>query len=235
MVRPSALAVLRLMTSSNFVGCCTGRSVGLEPCRNHVHVSCGAAEQVRNARSVGHEATKFRELPRHCDRGQPMPCGKIDNMSSLAEKHWARQYDESIGALSGHRQECAIEVGCLPHLHEFKLHQQSACCSLHLLHHLTHRRLAVSARMPEGSNARDSGKSPLEQLQPLSGKLRAKERHSGNVAARPREAGHEAVPDGVAHGRHHDRRSGGRFFCSAGRGSIAGDNKVEIEMNELRR
>src|SRR5262245_24408615 len=33
MVRPSALAVLRLMTSSNLVGCSTGRSAGLAPLR----------------------------------------------------------------------------------------------------------------------------------------------------------------------------------------------------------
>src|SRR5262249_36864025 len=32
-VRPSALAVLRLMTRSNFVGCSTGRSAGLAPLR----------------------------------------------------------------------------------------------------------------------------------------------------------------------------------------------------------
>jgi hypothetical protein len=32
-VRPSALAVLMLMTSSNFVGCRTGRSAGLAPLR----------------------------------------------------------------------------------------------------------------------------------------------------------------------------------------------------------
>src|SRR6266481_2887416 len=32
-VRPSALAVLRLITSSNIVGCCTGRSAGLAPFR----------------------------------------------------------------------------------------------------------------------------------------------------------------------------------------------------------
>jgi hypothetical protein len=29
--RPRALAVLRLMTNSNFVGCSTGRSAGLRP------------------------------------------------------------------------------------------------------------------------------------------------------------------------------------------------------------
>src|SRR6266511_4915300 len=32
-VRPSALAVLRLMTSSNLVGACTGRSAGFSPLR----------------------------------------------------------------------------------------------------------------------------------------------------------------------------------------------------------
>src|SRR6516165_829080 len=32
-VRPSAFAVLRLMTRSNFVGCTTGRSPGLVPLR----------------------------------------------------------------------------------------------------------------------------------------------------------------------------------------------------------
>src|SRR5262249_39258484 len=31
--RPSALAVLRLITSSNLVGCCTGRSAGFAPLR----------------------------------------------------------------------------------------------------------------------------------------------------------------------------------------------------------
>jgi hypothetical protein len=32
-VRPSALAVLRLITNSNFVGCSTGRSAGFAPLR----------------------------------------------------------------------------------------------------------------------------------------------------------------------------------------------------------
>src|SRR5262252_4962444 len=32
-VRPSAFAILRLITSSNVVGCCTGRSAGLAPLR----------------------------------------------------------------------------------------------------------------------------------------------------------------------------------------------------------
>src|SRR5262245_60461996 len=156
-------------------------------------------------------------------------------MSSLAEKHWARQYDESIGALFTHRQECAIELGSPPHLHELKLHLQGACCSCYLPHHLLHGRVAVSAGMPEGSNARHGGKSLLEQLQPLGGKLRAEERHPGDVPTRPREAGREAVPDRVAHDRHHDGDSSGRLLCSEGRGGIAGENEIEIKTEQLRR
>src|SRR6266480_6816412 len=34
MTTPSALADLRLMTSSNFVGCCTGKSAGFAPFRS---------------------------------------------------------------------------------------------------------------------------------------------------------------------------------------------------------
>ena len=40
MTRPSALAVLRLM-SSNWVGCSTGRSTGLTPVRTSLHIGCG--------------------------------------------------------------------------------------------------------------------------------------------------------------------------------------------------
>src|SRR6266850_6021893 len=39
--RPSALAVLRLRTSSNLVGCCTGRSSGFSPCR--IRSRCAAS------------------------------------------------------------------------------------------------------------------------------------------------------------------------------------------------
>jgi hypothetical protein len=51
MVRPSALAALRLMTSSNFAGCSTGRSAGFAPLRI---LSTNVA--ARRARSSGSSA-----------------------------------------------------------------------------------------------------------------------------------------------------------------------------------
>ena len=66
---------------------------------------------------MGHQATKLHELSGHCNRRQPVLCGEINDVSSFAKKHRARQYDEGIGALSSHRQECAVELGRPTHLH----------------------------------------------------------------------------------------------------------------------
>ena len=55
MVRPRALAVLRLITSSNFVGCSTGRSAGLAPLRMRLHVRRPVPIHTRQIDPVAHE------------------------------------------------------------------------------------------------------------------------------------------------------------------------------------
>ncbi len=55
-VKPRALAVFRLITSSNFVGCSTGKSAGLGALEDLVHIGGGTSKVVAEARGVGHEA-----------------------------------------------------------------------------------------------------------------------------------------------------------------------------------
>ena len=45
-VRPICFATFKLITNSNFVACCTGRSAGLAPFEDFVHVVGAAAEQL---------------------------------------------------------------------------------------------------------------------------------------------------------------------------------------------
>jgi len=59
-VSPRALAVLRLIASSNLVGCSTGRSPGFAP-RRILSVSSAACRQRSAARTVRHEATGGHE------------------------------------------------------------------------------------------------------------------------------------------------------------------------------
>ena len=54
-VRPICFAVLRLITSSNFVGCSTGQIGRLGSLQDFVHVICDAPVAVREVRPVGHE------------------------------------------------------------------------------------------------------------------------------------------------------------------------------------
>ena len=67
-MRPRAFAVLRLITSSNFVGCSTGRSAGLGAFEDLVDVGGGPPELVMEVGSIGHEAAgAYDELPLSID------------------------------------------------------------------------------------------------------------------------------------------------------------------------
>src|SRR5262245_46450506 len=65
--RPSAFAVLRLITSSNFVGCSTGRSPGLAPLRI-LSTKCAVRRNMLEVHSVAHETASIDCLLRaaHC-------------------------------------------------------------------------------------------------------------------------------------------------------------------------
>jgi hypothetical protein len=63
MRRPSAFAVLRLITNSNLVGCCTGRSAGWAPLRILVDVAGGAPKEVSETCPIGHEPAGYRKFP----------------------------------------------------------------------------------------------------------------------------------------------------------------------------
>ena len=66
-----ALAVLRLTTSSNFVGCSTGRSAGFAPRKNLVDELCSSAEQVGDVCSIGYQTACFGILSNAVHRRQP--------------------------------------------------------------------------------------------------------------------------------------------------------------------
>ena len=69
--RPSALAVFRLITSSNLVGCMTGRSAGFSPLRM-ASVDADLTIGIRQSASVAHQATGVDDIRATEDRGHRM-------------------------------------------------------------------------------------------------------------------------------------------------------------------
>src|SRR5438876_6539511 len=118
---PSVFAVLRLMKSSNLVGCSTGKSAGFAP----LSILCNAAPvEVDNVRSIGHEPTELYELFAHSHYRQPMLCREVDNAFSLIEKHWARKYEKGIHTFFSNRGKCAIQIVGDVHSNKSKVHSQ---------------------------------------------------------------------------------------------------------------
>jgi hypothetical protein len=62
MVSPRALAVLRLMTSSNFVGCSTGRSARFGTLEDLVDGGGGASLQVKKVCAIDYKTAGLRVL-----------------------------------------------------------------------------------------------------------------------------------------------------------------------------
>src|SRR5262245_54052054 len=68
-IRPSALAVVKLMTRSNLVGCSTGMSAGFAP-QNLVDMIGRAPPLVRPVWSIRHQTACFDVLPKRVHRRQ---------------------------------------------------------------------------------------------------------------------------------------------------------------------
>ena len=103
-MRPICFAVFRLTTNSNFVGCSTGKSLGLAPLRILSTKYAEAAEQGR-IRPIRHKAADLNELPPRGDRRQPVLYRKFHDPFLVGIKERvSRLYD---GAAS--RPRCLLE------------------------------------------------------------------------------------------------------------------------------
>jgi len=112
-------------------------------------------------------------------------------------------HDEPAVSLLGHRGEGRGDVRSLcPHLQEVKLESKATgrrfCFA-------DERRGRGMVSLDKNRHASDLGDDLPEQLQPLSGELVREQRDARDVAARPGEARHEPIPDGIGNSDHHDR------------------------------
>ena len=69
-VRPICFAVFRFITSSNFVGCSTGRSAGFLPFKNLVYINRRTAEFIGIVCGVGHKSSVLDEYALEIDSWQ---------------------------------------------------------------------------------------------------------------------------------------------------------------------
>ena len=106
---PSAFAVLRLITSSNLVGCCTGRSAGFSPLRISAGVDATLPIGIGDAYPVAQQSARHGIFAKLIDGGQPLPFRKSDDPLALRIEVRVGREQQRAHTFAVERRECCLE------------------------------------------------------------------------------------------------------------------------------
>src|SRR5215470_13306297 len=96
----------------------------LRALENLIDIACRAAEHVRNAYAVGHEAAIPNVVTEFVHRGQTVASGERDEKTPVDIEPGARQDLHGLGAAITRRSERAVEIGGPPDLDELRTEAQ---------------------------------------------------------------------------------------------------------------
>src|SRR6266404_5781343 len=133
-LRPSVLAVLTLMTSSNLCRLLNRQIGGFRAFENLVHVLCSPAVQVCEVGAVRHETTGVRK-----DRGsvhcrEPVSGSDVRDPRRIACKDRILEYEYALNVPLGHRRKGAIKLIRGFHLQHEELKTERSGGRLHRTH-----------------------------------------------------------------------------------------------------
>src|SRR5438128_10079174 len=129
-VSPRAFAVLRLITSSNFVGCSTGRSAGVGAFEDLVDVPGRAPKDLGITRTVRHEASSLNKSPLLEHARQPRPECQLGQAHPGGDERRSVHNEETVNARALDRGEDTVEV--FRDLGLNALYPHAYCCGRYL-------------------------------------------------------------------------------------------------------
>ena len=232
MVRPSALAVLRLITSSIFGRRLHWQVGGLLAFEDAIDVAGRATVLFDVIRPVGDQATSGGEDTIEVDCGQFVPGRQRDDQIAMKLRQRARRHDQAAIRSAREGRDGALDLARVAHVDRSYLHPERR------RHGLDYAKLANSGGcggIPKNRHSRHARRDLLEQLQPFPADAVFEIHEPGGVAARPRQAVDEAGADRIDDDREHDRHGAGRLQQRPhGRGG-RGQDDVRRERGQFRR
>src|SRR5262245_30196460 len=179
---PSALAVLRLMTSSYFVGACTGRSAGFSPLRMRSTLAGCGAERTNGFSPIGDETTSADVISEGINRWQLVAGGQPGNDTRIVCPKRTRCHNQTAVRATRKFTDVALDRPDILQIDYIQLHPDWS-------HRLDCGKLANSGGkggIAQNRRARHVWRDLLEYLQPLRTDRVLEGRKSSDVAARPR-------------------------------------------------
>ena len=180
---------------------------------------------------IGREAARVDIFARGVDGGQPVLCREFDDGVLVREHHRLGIDEQRVGVLLERRVEGAAELCAVAHIENDHLQPERLARALDLAPLLGRGRIAEVER--RGDALRLRGKL-LQQLQALACDFAERRAEPGHVAARVREAAHDAVGDRIGRGGHDDRNRAGFHGGERGRRAARKDH-IGLRARELGR
>ena len=168
-LRPSALAVLRLMTSSNLVGCPhrqVGRLLALEDAAG---IDADLTKHLGDVGSVAHQPADFDNGARGM-QGDRMACRQLASWSRRLVKKGISAYEEGVGPLARKSCEGRIDFVAGAGVEDLNLQPHGARCRFHIPQ--CGLRAGGIARIDEHGHTRGCGHQLTQEFQPLCRQLR---------------------------------------------------------------
>ena len=182
------MAVLRLITNSNLVGCIDRQVGGLLALENPAGVDAGLAICVGNARSVAHQAAGFGRLTQGIDRRHPMVRRQRNEL-------YARLLNNGPGPTTSASTGFCARVAKTVSMSRSVLALRTSICCLRAEAAAWTSETKDSVRgnlgLIEHGNARGSRQQLAQEPKLLCRQLGGDKGDTGDVAARPVEAGDE--------------------------------------------
>ena len=149
----------------------------------------------------------------------------------MLSKSRTRTHDERARPAFGESREGRLEVAVAASFRDGELPPERACCCNHVLQHaLAHHR----SKIGKIGNRCCLRYQLAEEIKPLGHQLDGEERHSGDIAARPAEAGDQAELDRIATEHQHDRYRRGRGLCrQCRRKAAACDDRGHLTSDQI--
>ena len=129
-VRPSALAVLRLITSSIPRWGLYREVCGLLTLKDTIDISSCATVLVDNIGAVGHQTAAHDEKALEINRGQSMLGRERDDQVAMNHRQRASRYDQATIRRTSKGGNVALDVGCVAHVDRDDLDAERRCHGL---------------------------------------------------------------------------------------------------------
>src|SRR5262249_32080104 len=204
-LRPSALAVWRLITSTYLFGACTGKSPGFSPLKMRSTYSAAWRCLFDHISAVGDEASGST-IP--IDRGQFVPGRQCGDQIAVNKGSRSGRYDHAAvwglcESLNGR-----FNFACVAHINcdYFQTDRwRQSLDNSKLTNSSGGRRIARNRR------ARDTGGNLFKQFRPFSAQCVFEQHKTGGVTARPSETIDNAGTHWISNHCEYDGHSAGRL------------------------